>query len=186
MAKSTPADPNAPAASVPLIKPVRPAKVTAEALAPVVAHKIERAGLGQKKNDGRRSGGNFSLKRLVIKDEVSGAVRELRVPLNMDYTDYPTIQDTEAVMEEYEEEYTSEGVRDRVLSQQVDPFYFPGRKVPGTNKDWPANLGFRPFDPAWRNDQVEQGKGAWYQGEEKTRELENRMGVERGGPVITA
>lgn len=174
-----PNDPNAPVASIKREVPVRPSRAKSDDLKPVATKPIKRAGLGRKKEDGRRSGGNFSLKLLTIVDDVTGAKRTLRVPLAMEYTDYPTIKDTETVTEEAEEEYTTEAVRDRVLSMQVDPFWYPNRKT-ATGKDWPENLGFRPFDPAWRNDEVQQG--AWYDAS-KTEEIENRMGIKGGEKV---
>lgn len=176
MAKQTaPVDPNAPVARIEIPGQPRPARVKADDLKPVNRIAIKRAGLGKKKEDGRRSGGNFSLKVLIIADDVTKDRRELRVPLAMEYTDYPTIKDTETVLEEFEEEYASEAVRDRVLSMQVDPWWYPNRVTP-QGKDWPQSLGFRPFDPAWRNGEVSQG--AWYD-PSKTAEVENRMGIDK-------
>jgi len=147
------------------------ARTARAATKPIKSTAIERAGLGKLRKDGRRSGGTFALRRLVIaradnigEDEKiieRAKARELCVPLNMDPQSYPTIQPDEAVMEEFEDEYESEQIRDNVLAMQVDPHWFPGRKN-DRGRDWPANLGFAIFsDPMPQNADPNAGKAPW-------------------------
>ncbi len=125
MAKSAPtADPLARVATGAGPDPelIASAEAAAAKAKPLARTPISRPGLGERKADGRRSGGTFSLKELEVKDFATGETRKLSVPLHMDPTDYPTIQATEAVMSEFEVEFATEHARDAVLRQQYDPF----------------------------------------------------------------
>lgn len=134
---------------------------------------IKRAGIGKLKKDGRRSGGMFSAKELLIAtiDNLKETetrdhevidlqkCRILLVPLHMEYTDYPTIQEDEVVMREREAMYATEDQRDLALSKQVDPHWYPGKLFPGTKREMKtASLGFGRFDPMWRNDEPGAGR----------------------------
>lgn len=158
-------------AGVPIIAP----RVDAATLKPSGSLKIKRAGLGVLKRDGRRSGGQFSVKRLTILDTVETSiddytatpeaerkdlpgVRTLCVPLHMDPTGYPSVRDTEAVMDEDEDMYDTEQARDRVLSVQVDPFWVN----PKTGATEPRNLGFGSFDPAAKGNSDPNAGKAWW------------------------
>lgn len=149
-------------------RPVNPAvpaalaRAAAEDAKPLERIPLKRPGLGRKKADGRRSGGTFSLKVLVVAtadnigEEKEQPVildrklcRELCVPLHMEPKDYPTLRDDEAVMEEYEQPYVTEEARDRQLGKQVDP-------------QTGDSLGFGPYDPAKKgNSDPHAGQAKW-------------------------